>query len=357
MDVLPRCLLDGRLAGDGVRRFMPAFAEKRLPLVYLLAGATLALITWADYAASTELSFIVFYFGPISLAAWFGGRKSGLVFAVASTACWWLSDHFAPPPRQDAFSVYWETVTHFVAYLVMALGVSQLRSAMQRQHDLVRVVSHDLRSPLSALIGHAGLLLRRAEPGSWGASRAEAIVRAGQQMNAMIEELVEAARDHPRRRRLELKPVELRPFLDELLGRMSASLPCQRVDLELGDAPLAVDADPIRLERIVVNLLSNALRYSPERERVQVKAEPAGSRVVLSVVDHGPGIAPEDRVHLFERYYRGRASAGTEGVGLGLHGTQLLVKAHGGRLRVEEAPGGGAAFRVELPRATVPKPS
>jgi signal transduction histidine kinase len=326
--------------------------EKHRRLAYPLAGAALALITWADYAVSAELSFIVFYFVPVSLAAWYGGRRAGLVFAVASTACWWASDQLAPAPRTGAFSLYWETTTHLLAYLVMALAVSQLRSALQRQRDLLRVVSHDLRSPLGALIGQAQLLLQRAEPGSWSVGRAEAIVRAGQRMNAMIEELVDAARD--RHLRLELRSVELRPFLGELLGRMSASLPCQRVDLEVGEASLAVEADPARLERIVVNLLSNALRYSPETERVQLKAEPSGSRVVLSVVDHGPGIAPEDRAHLFERYHRGRASAGTEGVGLGLHGTRLLVRAHGGRLRVEEAPGGGAAFRVELPRAAGP---
>jgi signal transduction histidine kinase len=329
---------------------MPAAFHSRA-FAYLVAATTLGLITWADYAASAELSFIVFYFVPVSIAAWYGGRRGGLLFALASTACWWLSDQLSPAPRPGTLSLYWETATHLVAYLVMALGVAQLRDAAQRRRDLLRVVSHDLRSPLSALMGHAQLLARRAEPGSWAAERGQAILRAGQRMNAMIEDLVEAAREGPRRVRLELQPVELRPFLSEILARMSVSLPCQRVDLELGAAPLAVEADPARLERIVVNLLSNALRYSPPTERVKVRAEPAGARVVLSVVDHGPGIAPEDRAHLFERYYRGRAAEGTEGVGLGLHGTRLLVQAHRGRIRVEEAPGGGAAFRVELRRA------
>lgn len=334
---------------------MPSSAPRRA-LAYLVASIVLGLITWADYATSAELSFIVFYFLPVSLASWYGGRRGGLTFAAASTLCWWISDHLAPAPRLGPFSLYWETVTHLVAYVVMALGVSELRARAQRQRDLLRVVSHDLRSPLAALIGHAHLLVRRPEAGDWAAERGRAIVRAAERMNAMIEDLVDAARDDPRRLRLELQPVELAPFMGELLGRMSASLPCQRVDLELGAAPLVVEADPARLERIVVNLLSNALRYSPQSERVRVTAEPVGARVVLSVVDHGPGIAPEERGHLFERYYRGRASTGTEGVGLGLHGTRLLVQAHRGRIRVEDAPGGGAAFRVELPRAVAARP-
>jgi signal transduction histidine kinase len=320
--------------------------DRHRTLAYLLAALVLALITWADCSTSAEL--IVFYFLPVSLAAWYDGRRGGLGFAVLSTACWWLSDHLSPAPRSGTPALYWETGTHLLAYLVMGLGVAELRAALQRQRDLLRVVSHDLRSPLGAMMGQAELLARHVDRDSWAAARAAAIVRAGQRMNAMIQDLVDAARERPR---LDLQPVELRPFLGELLVRMSASLPCHRVDLELGDGPLVVEADPARLERIVVNLLTNALRYSPDSERVLVTAELAGSRVVLSVVDHGPGIAPEDRVHLFERYHRGRASVGTEGVGLGLHGTRLLVQAHRGRIRVDDTPGGGAAFRVELPRA------
>lgn len=332
---------------------MPVTPRRSL-LVYSAAVLLLGLITWADTITSVELSFIVFYFLPISLAAWAGSRRGGIVLALASTACWWISDHYTPVPRTGALSLYWEAASHLVAYLLMALGVSQLRTQLRRQRDLLRVVSHDLRAPLTALIGHAQLLDRQAEPGSWAAGRAAAILRAGQRMNAMIEELVDAARARRVRLRVELQPVELAPFLRELLQRMSASLPCERIELALGPSPLAVTADPDRLERIVVNLVSNALKYSPEEERVIVRAAPSRGHVVLSVEDRGPGIVPEDRARLFEQYYRGRTSAGTEGVGLGLHGTRTLVRALHGRIRVGVAAGGGAAFHVELPRAEVP---
>jgi NtrC-family two-component system sensor histidine kinase KinB len=335
---------------------MPA-PLRRSVLIYAAAAALLGLLTWVDAVASAELSFTVFYFVPISLAAWAGSRRGGVILALASTACWWIADRFTPEPRSSAFPLYWEAITRLAAYVTMALGVSRLRAAVRHQRDLLRVVSHDLRSPLTALVGHAQLLARQAEPGSWVADRAAAMLRAGQRMNGMIEDLVDAARGRGRRLRVELQPVELGPFLRELLERMSASLPCDRVELALGPTPLAVTADPARLERIVVNLVSNALKYSPEEERVVIRAAPAGRLVVLSVEDRGPGIAPEDRAHLFERYYRGRASAGTEGVGLGLHGTRILVRALHGRIRVGEAAGGGAVFRVELPRAARPRPA
>jgi signal transduction histidine kinase len=327
-----------------------AALSRKVGLWYAVATATLAIITWADAVTGVELSLFVFYFVPVSIAAWFVGRRAGLAFAFAAAACWQLAERYSSASIAP-FYLWWDTAMQLTAYAIIALAVSELHAYMRRQHDLLRAVSHDLRAPLTALVGHAHLLGKQSEPGSWVAVRAEAIQRVAQRMNAMIEELVEAGRG--RRPRLELRPVELGPFLRELLARMSASLPVQRVRVVGAEAGVAALADPPRLERIVVNLVSNALRYAGDGTPVELVVEPHASRIVLSVVDHGPGIAPEEREHLFERYYRGRASAGTDGLGLGLHSTRLLVQAHHGRIAVDAPPGGGAAFRVELVRAEV----
>jgi signal transduction histidine kinase len=316
------------------------------------ALASLAAITWADVATGYELGLFVFYFLPVAMAAWWLSRRAGIAFAVAAGGCWLLADRLSSTPYSHSVYLYWETAMHLVSYLVVALALSQIRTVVQRQQDLLRVVSHDLRSPLTALIGQAQLLEANAAPGSPVAGRTEAILRVGRRMASMIEDLVDAARFESRRLVLDVREVEVTPFLGELLRRMSTVLPRERVELRLPPEPAAVRADPARLERIVVNLLSNALRYSPGP--VQVEVRPAGARVVLAVIDHGPGIAAADRRHLFERYYRGSASRGTSGVGLGLYSTQLLVRAHGGRIRVEESRGGGATFLVELPAPDPP---
>jgi signal transduction histidine kinase len=136
------------------------------------------------------------------------------------------------------------------------------------------------------------------------------------------------------------------------MGRLHGSLEVDRVDLALAARPPhMVKADPGRLERVIVNLVSNALKYSPAESRVRLDAEARDGWVIISVADRGLGIAPEDMAHLFERYYRGRAAREQAGLGLGLHSTRLLVEAHGGRIHVENLPGGGATFRVELPAA------
>jgi len=323
--------------------------------VYAGAGAVLALITWIDWVSGYELELFVLYVLPIGLAAWYGSRRGGLILAAASGACWYLSDRLSQHPNSHPLLLYWDALVRVASYVIIALALSRIRAQAEHQRDLLRVVSHDLRAPLTAVVGQARLLRAKQEPGSWGALRAESILRAAQRMNEMIDDLLDAARQRTHRLELDLRPVELRSFLEELLGRMSATLDCTRVDLELPHAEqLAVRADPARLERIVVNLLSNALRYAPAPSRVQVRAAGAGGRALLSVIDHGPGISPGDREHIFERFYRGGAAAGTEGLGLGLHGTRLLVEAHGGRIGVEGTPGGGASFRVELPRAELP---
>lgn len=290
------------------------------------------------------------------MAAWWGSRRAGVVLALACGACWYVSDRLSGTPYSRTLYIYWETLMRLVSYLLVGLSLSQVRSTLRRQQDLLRIVSHDLRSPLTAITGQAQLLAARAEPGSWVAVRAESILRVSHRMATMIDDLVDAARHQSRRLQLDLQHVELAPFLNELLRRMSAALPCERVDLQVRGEGLAVQADPARLERIVVNLLSNALRYSPGPSRVQLQVEPAGGRVILAVVDHGPGIAEDDRPHLFEQYFRGHASAGSEGLGLGLHSAQLLVLAHGGRIRAEGTRGGGATFLVELPADQPPPP-
>ncbi len=327
---------------------------RRKPLLYVTAAAVLGLITWVDSVTDYELGLFVFYFLPVAMAAWWGSRRAGVIFALASGACWYLSDRLSGTPYSHTLYLYWETAMRLVSYLLIAVALGQVRTALRRQQELLRVVSHDLRSPLSALAGQAQLLAARAEAGSWVAARAEALQRATHRMARMIDDLVDAARHDSRRLILDVRPVELEPFLDEVLHRMSAALPCERVDLRVEGERLSVRADPARLERIVVNLVSNALRYSAAPSRVELRAEPCGRRVVLAVVDHGPGISDDDRAHLFQQYYRGRASAGTEGLGLGLHSVQLLVRAHGGEIRSETTRGGGATFLVELPAADPP---
>ena len=137
-----------------------------------------------------------------------------------------------------------------------------------------------------------------------------------------------------------------------LKDQLAGTLQTERVRLE-GPADLPpADADPGRVERILVNLLSNALKYSEAPAPVMVTLARQGDELLISVADQGRGIAPEELPRLFERYFR--AQAGLErrdSLGLGLYITKGLVEAHGGRIWVESEPGRGTAFHFTLPVA------
>ncbi len=317
-----------------------------------LALALLALITWVDYATGYELELFVFYSVPVALVAWYVGRRAGVAFALAAAACWYLSDRLGGHPYSSAFRIYWETAMRLASFVVTALTLSAIREGSRQREDLLHLVSHDLRLPLGVMAGQAQLLRKHGGGSPFAVARADAILRSARGMERMIDDLLDGARFRARKLRLDLEPLDLVAWLPPLLERMREALEVDRLDLCLPPGPVLVRADPARLERVVLNLLSNSLKYSPPEERVRlsVSAAPAGG-AALTVSDRGPGIAEEDRPHLFERFHRGKAGADRDGVGLGLYGASLLVAAHGGRIRVESAPGAGATFVVELPPA------
>ena len=236
--------------------------------------------------------------------------------------------------------------------------ITAFHALQQRQEDFLRIVSHDLRNPLTIIQGHTQVLADTLhDAGIDGDAQAsvEAIHRSTQRMNAMIQDLVDMTRLESGQLALTLQPVDLRSYLANLLSRTETLIDYARIRVELpADLP-AVLADYNRLERIVINLLSNALKYSPSGAPVIVRAQQEAGMVRVSVTDEGPGIPPEEQPNLFQRYYRAQSTrTAEEGIGLGLYITKLLVEAHGGRVQAESEVGKGSTFSFTLPIATPP---
>jgi signal transduction histidine kinase len=288
--------------------------------------------------------------------------------------------------------------------ILSMVDITALHELQEQRDDILRAVSHDLRNPLAGIIGQAQLLERRlqraaaapsartpevAPPARRGEGTsprptaeterlrqpAESILAAAQRMNTMIQDLVDAARSEAGEIKLERRPIDLGAFCLDLAQRLAASLETGRLRIAIpGDLP-PVLADPARLERILTNLWSNALKYSTPGTPVEVTARreprrgevsspsltsgevpspsPTDGQVIVSVTDHGPGIPPADLPKLFERYYRtGAARGAREGLGLGLYITRMLVEAHGGRIWAESELSRGSVFSFTLPIAT-----
>jgi signal transduction histidine kinase len=176
-----------------------------------------------------------------------------------------------------------------------------------------------------------------------------AIMSATRRMDRMLRDLADSARSEVGKLELAPKPIELRPFVDDMLEAADGVLESARVENAVPQVLPAVLADPDRLDRILMNLVGNALKYSPNRVVVQAAAD--GEAVRVSVADHGAGIAAEDLPRIFDRYYRGQRHEG-EGLGLGLFIVRKLVEAHGGRIWAESRPGEGSTFTFTLPVAS-----
>jgi signal transduction histidine kinase len=153
---------------------------------------------------------------------------------------------------------------------------------------------------------------------------------------------------------LHKESIDLRAFLSDAMGRGGDVMDVARVKLDVPAELPSVLADPDRLERIVVNLLSNALKYSSRESEVLVRLAAKDGEVTTSIADHGIGIASDDLPRIFERFYRPSAGRRAGGLGLGLYTCRVLVEAHGGRIWAQSELGKGSTFFFALPVALLP---
>jgi len=235
---------------------------------------------------------------------------------------------------------------------VLTLGdVSRLRALQEEREDLSRMISHDLRAPLGIVLAQARLIGRRNESLDAVRARAEAIATSAQRMASMLNDLVESALLDAGKLRLEKDPLDLGAMVRELRERLAAPYDGERIRVEVPPMLPRLMADANRIERVLMNLFTNALKYSAPGSEVVVRLSCDAAEAVIEVQDEGQGIASEDLPHLFERYFRALGTSRHEGMGLGLYTARRLVEAHGGTIGVTSVAGKGSMFRVRLPRA------
>ena len=226
--------------------------------------------------------------------------------------------------------------------------LDRLTTSWERQRSFVDGVAHELRTPITLISGHAQSLQRSPAAAALGPSLV-LISAEARRMGALVSDLLDLARQDAGRLELHRQPIDLEDLLLESFERLAPGAQ-GRLRLEPPaherSIPLAA-GDPGRIEQCLAALVDNALRYAPEGP-ITLAAEALEGELLLHVRDCGPGVALEEREAIFERFVRGQAAVDTRGSGIGLAVTQLLMQAMGGRLTVEEAPGGGADFRMHL---------
>ncbi len=225
----------------------------------------------------------------------------------------------------------------------------------QMRTDLISTIAHELRTPLTAIRTSVGVLIDPAIAPSVDERRTllETIDRNATRMQRVVGDIVDLARFRAGRVQLQLRRIDATELAQSAIDSVAllASSRNQRIELTAPDHPIWLFGDFRRLEQTIVNLLSNAEKYSPPGSLISMSVASAGSDVRWTVIDRGSGIKAADKARLFERFFVADSdrSGSTGGIGLGLPISLLIAQAHDGRIEVHSRPGHGSTFSVVIP--------
>jgi len=222
----------------------------------------------------------------------------------------------------------------------------------QAREDVLGVVAHDLRNPLNLIQMTAELIIDENLPIERQRQMLDIALRAAKQMNRLIDDLLDSVRMQAGRLSLDVEEVSVGTIMRQAEETFRPLAAKRHVNFEATVQDGAtVRADPARVSQIVGNLVGNALKFTPEKGSVKLRATPVDKNIVFQVVDDGPGIPADNMSHLFDNFWQARKSD-RRGVGLGLAIAKGLVEAHGGKIWVESSVDHGSTFSFSLPIVT-----
>ena len=228
----------------------------------------------------------------------------------------------------------------------------EAQAANRAKDEFLGILSHELRTPLSATLTGVRVLRRTGAATEQARRILDAVERSAQLQLRLIEDLLDVSRVVTGKLQVELKPMDLLPVVEDAVSALRHEAKAKGVALRsvLTPLPGPMLGDAARLQQITLNLVGNAIKFTPAGGSVEISLHGRDSRVVLTVGDNGRGIEPELRPHLFDRFRQGAAAKGQGGLGLGLAIVRHLVEAHDGSVRAESAGlDRGALFTVEFP--------
>jgi signal transduction histidine kinase len=224
-----------------------------------------------------------------------------------------------------------------------------LKRQMQLQEDFVSTISHELRTPLGFIKGYSTSLLRQDT--SWDDETQKEFLtiidEEADRLSLLIENVLESARLQSKTLPLRFQPLRLDAVLRDVIMRIRSRQKELDVSMELESVP-PISGDGVRLAQVFENLFTNAIKYAPGSPLV-VLLNQVDDNILISFIDHGPGIPKESLPLIFERFYRVRGEKTVTGTGLGLYICKQIILAHRGKIWAESTPGQGTTFFIELP--------
>jgi signal transduction histidine kinase len=337
----------------------------QVPLVVLLMVTVFAF----DLASGREISVSIFYLIPVALTTWFFSRTAGILASLTAALAWLLGEHLTGATYSNQVIPWWNMLVRFGFFTFVTLALSARRrieaelvyaradaqAASRAKSDFVNRVTHELRTPLTAILGFADLLQKRSGPYLTPADQ-ECVrrIRANSEsLLALVDGVLDVGRADARRTAAARVSVDVGGLVEAVLTdlRSRASLTDVDVSFEAPDRLAQIETDPALLRQVVLNLVSNAMKFTESGSiRIQVVADQNGEPVRILVKDTGMGISPEKIARIFEPFEQADGSIHRRfgGAGLGLTIAKDLCEVMGHRLEVESTDGVGSTFSVVL---------
>ncbi len=341
--LLPRTL-------ERLDRFFETRSRNAILLICLIMAV---LIGASDFQGSSGL--LIFYVAPVAIAAWYGGKRVGGVIAIYCAAAWFIAVTFVRGSHDFNAGSLWSFLARILIFMILTHVIARLRESMRQQKELTEFIVHDLRSPLSSAI--TGLVTLQQGGNATPEEDREIIELAlvsNQRALELVNSMLDVAKLETGKMPLRIERVALDRLVSNCFEQVALWAKSAEVtmvsDVHVPQATL----DPDLTSRVVVNLLSNALKFSPPGSEVKVTAMPAGhGGIRFSVKDNGPGIPADYIDSIFEPFSQAKGTTG--GTGLGLTFCRLAVHAQGGRIWVESAVGKGTTMHFTIPGRATPE--
>jgi two-component system sensor histidine kinase KdpD len=280
-------------------------------------------------------------------------RTRGLLAIQPENRRWIL----IPEQRQqlDTFAALAAIALERVHYIEVAQDALVHMESERLRNSLLSALSHDLRTPLTSLVGISETLERSRPPLADNQQKmAQALREEAQRMSAMVANLLDMARIESGEVKLKLEWQAFEEVVGSSLRACATVLQGHKVQTQLArDLPL-VQFDAVLIERVLCNLLENAAKYTPPASRIVIAAETHEDKLDVMVYDNGPGLPMGREEAVFEKFTRGERESAKPGVGLGLAICRAIVEAHGGNIKAGYSPGGGACIIFRLPLGEPP---
>jgi signal transduction histidine kinase len=318
----------------------------------------LLFIAFLDFETGNEISFSIFYLIPITLSAWTIGKYPGIIFSFIGAVLWLIADLLVERNFSITGIIFWNCLVRLGFFLLITSMLIYLKKQIEMEEELTQFLVHDLKSPLANIL--SSLLLLTEEPVYETDKNLKELldlsILSAEKMKSFITSILDLGRLENKKMPLKVTEININEIIKAAVSQIKILAKEKNIRINTFLNIKSINADEYLLLRILSNILSNAIKFSPENTEVVIKGDSLKKDgIKIQIEDQGPGIEEGMEQKIFKKYSQLEVhdARRTEGSGLGLIFCKTAVEAHGGKIWIENKKNGGAVVIFTLPQIKI----